>query len=204
MPPLNPLFATLPQALLRCIGHWCAPWQLAQAWHAALSPAQAPPAPDSRVPQALAERLQRTPDLQCCWRSGGLDALLHRRPPSAHTVAPQVPQPPHWGLHALCLHTGAAGGPAWSGPWPGGMDLQAMRSLRPEALAQHLAQAPEEAVIAPGMVCATVQGHADSLWSLLGLYGPANAQLHTLVLGRLGEWVDASPLPAPAEAPRPA
>ena len=192
---MNTKFASLPQPLLQHIGLWqsCAP--LAQALlHAA------PQTGPGRTPEALANYLRRQTASQLPLSLRGLDVLLHRAPaatgPDSADTA-EAPEP-RWGLFTACWHTGAmTGTTAWAGPWPEGVDP---RTVRPEQLVHELARAPDEAVIAPGMVCFEVDGHDGRDWALMGMFDMYSHRLQSLYLSRVGDWVHAPAAPSASQA----
>jgi hypothetical protein len=178
----------LPQALVRQLGQWQAPAPLAQA----LVQAARLPAPEQNA-HSLAQHLRQHRSNQTCLSLNGMDVLLHRAPDTPSGTAAE----PIWGLHSVCWHTGAASAACWTGAWPEGMDPHTIGAAQ---LVQLLAHDPQQALIAPGMVCFEVDGHDARRWALMGLFDPSGPRLHSLHLSRLGDWLPTAPV-APAQSP---
>lgn len=178
---MHPSFAALPQPLLHQLGQWQRPLPLAHA----LVHAARPQASDQDS-QALARHLRQNTASQVCLPLNGLDVLLHRAP---HVQGDDAMEPV-WGLHNICWHTAAASATPWNAAWPEGLDP---RTVRPMQLVQLLAREPQEALVAPGMVCFEVDGHDGRSWALMGLFDAANQRLHSLHLCRLGDWIAMAP-----------
>lgn len=181
--PLLPM----PAALLHAIGRALPAPELAAAL-----------LPDEHAQQNLTKRLQSETRSPLSLSLAGLDVVLHRhrhRQPEQPTgYAPSVSW---WGLHALSAQTGAAGGPAWRGPWPQGW--QAGFPNAQHFIAQ-LAHEPDNAVVAGSMACAQALDPQGRPLGLLGLFDPTGQRLHSLNLSRVGDWTQDPPSSPPTDA----